>query len=331
MREPRYQDHPGGQEEQPEVYSVWRQQREWRFTRRGFVAAAGLASAALVAHLGRRSQAQGTCAQALPEPSDEALLRLGPGQQFTKRWQLRNTGNQAWGDEAQLRLVDAAGMRAPASLHLPNVQPGECIALQIQCQAPTEPGVYQSKWQVAANGAVSETLYLPLIVDEGAPALPTATPTSTPWRTGECIVETRHPYTRADYETWILTNPDPNALRTRLHLQRLELASRDCLYLYKGDNAGSFQRFYISGNGYDIWSESCEGRVIRVELAAYTSEDAWGLCIDDIQTVAQPTATPTRTPCASHCSCTTYRPCSCNPSHCYCDRICTCNLIYYQQ
>ena len=274
--------------------------------------------------------------EALPEPTDQALSHLAPGQRFEKTWQLRNAGSQPWGDDAELRLTDPAGLRAPSSLRLPNAQPGESIALRMGCVAPDAPGVYQSHWRVAANGVVSDTLYLPIIVrgDDSYPTLTptiTATPTLTPWRPGTCIVESPHPYTSSDDGEWIITNPDPNAYRTALHISRLELAAWDKLYLYQGEASNYFDYYAAVHNGLDIWTESCEGRVIRVKLSVLLGHDDWGFCIDNIGTVARPTATPTPTPCPSYCSCDTFRPCSCNPSYCTCNRICTCNLVYYEQ
>ena len=166
--------------DRPAVYAVHRQQNEWRFSRRGFVSAAGLASAALLAHLGRHPEVQALAVEALPEPSDDALMALEPGQRFAKTWQLRNSGSQPWGDATELRLTDPAGLRAPASYRLPNLQPGESVALRLDLVAPEAPGVSQSQWRVAANGVLSQTLYLPVVVRnfEGPPApTPTISPT----------------------------------------------------------------------------------------------------------------------------------------------------------
>jgi len=324
--------------DQPAVYAVHRQKNEWRFSRRGFVSAAGLASAAMLAHLGRHPEVQAMAVEALPEPSDDALMGLEPGQRFEKTWQLRNSGSQPWGDDAELRLIDPAGLAAPASYRLPNLQPGESLALRIGLVAPEAPGVSQSQWRVAANGVLSQTLYLPVVVrnHEGPPSpTPTISPTPslTPRAPGSCIVESPHPYTTDDDGEWLLTNPDPNAGYSRLHFQRLELANYDHIYLYKNQNAGSFQQLSDDDNGYDIWTESCEGRIIRAKLSALIYDGYWGFCIDNIGTAAAPTPTPTRTPCASHCSCTctSYRPCSCNPRHCYCDTVCTCFYVYHEQ
>jgi len=321
---------------QPAVYGVHRSRSQWRFSRRGFVSAAGLASAAMLAHLGRHPEAQALGVEALPEPSDDVLMGLEPGQRFEKTWQLRNAGAQPWGDDAELRLIDPAGLAAPASYRLPNLQPGESVTLRVNLVAPETPGVTQSQWRVSANGVLSQTLYLPIMVqgDDNYPTLtPTHTPDVTPWPPGSCIVESPHPYNET--QEWYITNPDPNAWATRLHLQRLDIAGANWLYFYSG-NSTLYTCFLGSGdNGYDFWTETIEGRVVRIELHVYDSDDRWGFCIDNIESVVEPTATPTRTPCASHCSCTctSYRPCSCNWQVCTCDKvtICTCNLVYYEQ
>jgi len=291
--------------DRPAVYAVHRQHDGWRFTRRGFLAAAGLASAALLAHLGRHPQAQALGVEALPEPSDDALMGLEPGQRFQKTWQLRNAGAQPWGDDAELRLTDPAGLRAPASYRLPNLKPGESVSLRVDCVAPEAPGVSQSLWRVAANGVLSRTLFLPIMVHGPKP-----TPTLTPWPSGSCIVESPHPYSE-DHE-WYITNPDPDAWGTRLHLQRLDLGNPDTLWLRRGD---SFDYFilYNSSNGTDIWTDHIEGRIIRINLECpENSFGGWGFCIDDIASVVRPTATPTPTPC-QHCHCNTIRtwPCYC--------------------
>jgi len=323
---------------QPAVYGVHRSRSQWRFSRRGFVSAAGLASAAMLAHLGRHPEAQALAVEALPEPSDNALIALEPGERFQKTWQLRNSGTQPWGDDAELRLTDPAGLRAPASYRLPDLQPGESVALRVEMVAPEAPGVSQSQWRVSANGVLSQTLFLPVVVRtyEGPPTpTPTISPTPslTPWAPGGCILESPHPYTTDDDGEWLITNPDPNAGYSMLHFQRLELAHFDYIYLYKDQAWSSFQNLSDDDNGDDIWTESCEGRIIRVKFFPALCDGYWGFCIDNVGTAAAPTPTPTRTPCASHCSCTctSYRPCSCNPRHCYCDTVCTCFYVYHEQ
>jgi len=320
--------------DQPAVYSVHRQQNEWRFSRRGFVSAAGLASAAMLAHLRRHPEAQALGVEALPEPSDDVLMGLEPGQRFQKTWQLRNSGSQPWGDEAELRLTDPAGLRAPASFRLPNLKPDESVSLRVDCIAPESPGVSQSQWRVAANGVLSQTLYLPIVV-QGDDNYPTLTPTS-----HACLVESPHPYLPHDWEAyeWYITNPDPDAWRTRLHLQKLDLNSHDSLFFYLGDNTNTSTSLHSSDNGADLWTLGIPGRIVRIRLAIRSgSNGGWGFCIDDIGTDVRPTVTPTRTPCASHSSCTSDFPCLCNPRFCACDRICTCdgictcNVIRYEQ
>jgi len=332
--------------DQPAVYSVHRQQNEWRFSRRGFVSAAGLASAALLAHLGRHPEAQALAVEALPEPSDNALMALEPGQPFEKHWHLRNNGTQPWGDDAELRLTDPAGLRAPASYRLPNLKPSESISLRIDCVAPEAPGVSQSQWRVAANGVLSRPLYLPILVqgDGEYPTLtPTQTPDTTPWPPGTCIIETEHPYKKP--QEWYVTNPDPGGWGTKLHLPKLDLDRGSSVYFYSSDSEKHSCFYRESDNGVDLWTEPIQGRVVRISLAGNSiPATGWGFCVDDISSVvAQPTATPTstprptRTPCASHSSCTSDFPCLCNPRFCACDRICTCdgictcNVIRYEQ
>jgi len=293
--------------DRPAVYALHRQQNDWRFTRRGFLAAAGLASAALLAHLGRHPEAQALGVEALPEPSDAVLLALVPGQRFAKTWQLRNNGTQPWGDDAELRLTDPAGLRAPASYRLPNLQPGESVALRVELIAPEAPGVSQSQWRVAANGVLSRTLYLPIMVQGPEP-----TATLTPWPSSSCIVESPHPY--SGFNRWYITNPDPNAWGTKLHLSRLELAGEDSLRFHRDDSAFYSYELRSHHNGADIWTDTIESRVVRVVLSILSgSGSSWGFCIDDIASALGPTATHTPTPCAGHCHCNTIRtwPCYC--------------------
>ncbi len=109
---------------------------------------------------------------------------LKPGEAFTKKWRLRNTGTCAWNG---FTLVFDSGdaMGSPASEPIGVVNPGQEVDLDVNMTAPNSAGNYRGYWRIVSNNNV----LVPILngyqgrafyVDIKVAAPPTATNTSAP-------------------------------------------------------------------------------------------------------------------------------------------------------
>ncbi len=74
---------------------------------------------------------------------------MAPGQEFLKKWLIRNTGTCTWG--AGYRVIFAYGERmngTPAPLNVP-VIPNQETEVAVQFRVPTRAGQYTSTWRLA--------------------------------------------------------------------------------------------------------------------------------------------------------------------------------------
>jgi hypothetical protein len=155
--------------------------------------------------------------------------------------------------------------------------------------------------------------YLPLIRRDPTPT-PTPTPTPVP-----CLAESPHPYNNNMYQTWVVTNPDPNAPGSRVHFRRLELESNFDYLIVKDSSGYVYQRItgtYASG----LWSRAVVGRRVYLTLDTDGSVTDWGFCVDEIITTGAPCS------CIGHCSCDSQ--CTCD-GDCSCNPYCTCDYVHY--
>jgi polar amino acid transport system substrate-binding protein len=104
------------------------------------------------------------------------------GEEFEKRWRLRNIGTCPWTEAYTLRFVHGTGLEAgmsgePASID-GLVQPGQTTDVSVSLRTPQEPGIYRGFWQLFNDRgqALGETLWAGI-------AVPTETPTPTPTAT----------------------------------------------------------------------------------------------------------------------------------------------------
>ena len=109
---------------------------------------------------------------------------LGPGQDFSKGWRVRNSGNCAWA--VGYRLAFAHGNTPGARMGGQDVivgfpvKPGETTDLWVNLTAPIAPGVYQGFWQMQNNlgEGFGQTIWVGINVP--SPATPIPAPTQTP-------------------------------------------------------------------------------------------------------------------------------------------------------
>lgn len=111
---------------------------------------------------------------------------MTPGQAFTKKWRIRNTGTCAWNGYT-LVFDSGDAMGGPASQPIGAVNPGQEIDLEVNLTAPAAAGNYRGYWRIVTNANVlvpilngyqGRAFYVDIKVQ--APAVPTATNTTAP-------------------------------------------------------------------------------------------------------------------------------------------------------
>ena len=114
-------------------------------------------------------------------PEGQTTPEKQPGEQFVKRWRVRNTGTCTW--DSSYRIIftagndPAAGMGGKPTRIQGQVAPGATYDLEISLVAPADPGTYRAYWQMynGSGQAFGERLRVSIAV----PAVPTATPIPT--------------------------------------------------------------------------------------------------------------------------------------------------------
>ena len=106
---------------------------------------------------------------------------LGPGDNFTKTWRLRNTGSCTWNSSYQLIFDEGDSMNGPASKQLTGgtVAAGQTVDISVDLKAPNSEGEYRGNWLIRSDTGIvfgvgtsgDVAFYLEIKVGE-----PTATP-----------------------------------------------------------------------------------------------------------------------------------------------------------
>ncbi len=107
---------------------------------------------------------------------------LVPGQRFTKRWTLKNSGTCTWPEDVKLVFVSGDELEVLQEPEIEPPAPGENIEIQIVLQAPTDYAVYTSVWQLrdGQGHPIGEKMPITCRVGPTPTPPPTATPTATP-------------------------------------------------------------------------------------------------------------------------------------------------------
>jgi hypothetical protein len=96
-----------------------------------------------------------------------------------------------------------------------------------------------------------------------------------------CLAESPHPYPNYYDRSWTLTNPDPNATRSRVHFRKIETeGGYDWVYVSGGGYSTRFSGAYADG----VWSSALPGRSVTVRFISDSGVTGWGFCIDRIET-----------------------------------------------
>jgi len=78
---------------------------------------------------------------------------MTPGQSFTKKWRIKNTGTCAWNGYT-LVFDSGDAMGGPASQPIGAVNPGQEIDIEVNLTAPASAGNYRGYWRIVSNGNV---------------------------------------------------------------------------------------------------------------------------------------------------------------------------------
>ncbi len=120
----------------------------------------------------------------LPDLGMTAPAVLAPGQSFTKRWRVLNTGTCTWDDSYQLVYAhgstDGASMSGRPTAVRGAVAPGARYDIEVQLVAPLSAAVYQGAWQMQNAEGRSFGERLRVGVQVAAVPTPTPAPTQTP-------------------------------------------------------------------------------------------------------------------------------------------------------
>ncbi|MBK8045680.1 MAG: transporter substrate-binding domain-containing protein [Anaerolineales bacterium] len=105
---------------------------------------------------------------------------MAPGQQFTKRWRVRNSGTCAWTTGFRLIYVNGnstasrmGGANEPIGI---KVEPGQTVDLAVDLRAPKAPGLYQGFWQLSTPQQYHFGQVLPVGIQVPQPAPPPPPP-----------------------------------------------------------------------------------------------------------------------------------------------------------
>ena len=107
------------------------------------------------------------------------------------------------------------------------------------------------------------------------------------------LAQSDHPYANSTDKTWLIVNPDTDAVSSKVHFSKMEIensydayTSIDYLYILDANDA-VIQR--LTGKAYDFWSDYVPGRVVKIRLISNNDNDNWwGFRADDIRS-APPT------------------------------------------
>ena len=93
------------------------------------------------------------------------------------------------------------------------------------------------------------------------------------------LVESDHNYASNTDRTWIVTNPDPNAVSSKIHFSRIEIENNynngdgmDTLYIL---DASDTIIQTLRGKYADFWSDYIPGRVVKIRLVSNNDGDNW--------------------------------------------------------
>jgi len=110
---------------------------------------------------------------------------LVPGQQFVKRWEIKNTGTCAWPKDIELVFISGDELETVEAPEIGSLSPGETAEIEITLRAPTGYGIYTSVWQLRDSEGNPIGGELEIACRVGSMPTPRPTTTSTATSTPE--------------------------------------------------------------------------------------------------------------------------------------------------
>lgn len=319
---------PSGDEEAPEIYSVHREGKNYKFKRRNFlIKAAAVSAAALLVGTGidsvNRTQTDASISDAVPDETRAVKLNVSllgmsivpVGASFVRTWQLKNTG-ETWCEAAILHLFEKDSPEAAKVIPIPAIEPGQTVEIPVELTAPEVPGSYLFNWRLQLQKGMGN------LKEFAVSVLQTV------------LAETAHPYENNMDSFWTLNNPDTGAAFSRVHFTRVE-TEMNYDYLEVQDGSSSVIQTITGNYPSGLTSDAVPGSIVKLHFVSDYSLTYWGFAADSIVTSAQPDnfvflpiiMRPAPTPTSYVvCSCNTVDVCTCNLV-CTCDTICTCDGV----
>jgi len=107
---------------------------------------------------------------------------LMPGQQFTKKWEIKNSGTCDWPEGVKLAFQSGDELEVVETPEMKSLAPEEVMEIEITLRAPTSFSTYTSVWQLedSAGDPIGEELEIACIVGPTPTPRATSTPLPTP-------------------------------------------------------------------------------------------------------------------------------------------------------
>ncbi len=114
---------------------------------------------------------------------------INSGERFTKIWEIQNTGSCTWTPAYTATFVNGDDLGWTGFVNVDAVRPGETFQIAVDLTGPSEPGIYEGRWQMIneVGEPFGVLVYVTIVVPEepvtrvptpvpAATAAPTATP-----------------------------------------------------------------------------------------------------------------------------------------------------------
>lgn len=130
--------------------------------------------------------AAATCRFDAAVTDESAVPVLAPGQEFTKRWRVTNSGTCPWPTGVHLAFVSGDPVEVAATPNILDLEPGDSVEILLALRAPADFGAYANQWQLQDGegrpiGGLLEVTYRVGPTPTPRPVVtPTPTPTPTP-------------------------------------------------------------------------------------------------------------------------------------------------------
>jgi len=101
---------------------------------------------------------------------DDTVMQ--PGETFVKTWKVRNSGTCVWQDGVQLKHTTGAGLGIDETAEVELALPGEEVEVSVPMKAPSQPGTYESIWNLCKKDECAKGYVLVRIVVPAPTSMP---------------------------------------------------------------------------------------------------------------------------------------------------------------